>query len=175
LASLQVDTKLTNDLKALQDQVTLLQKQADTFTQFLLAFDMNNIDNFAKKNAPLNTFTGQLEAEGMVAGAFSVKVVDESAATIGKSSICQSAKALKNGTCMLYGSSDAQMMPANGRSVTIKTTSVTANSKIFVTPKLAITQPLAVTNIIPGVSFNVEVKDVILEDVGFDWFIVEEK
>ena len=110
-----------------------------------------------------------------MAGAFSVKVVDESAATIGKSAICQSAKALQDGACVIYYGANAQMIPANGRSVTIKTTSVTADSKIFVTPKLAITQPLAVTNIIPGVSFNVEVKDVILEDVDFDWFIVEEK
>ncbi|MFZ2188031.1 MAG: hypothetical protein WAV73_00505, partial [Candidatus Moraniibacteriota bacterium] len=170
-----LNTKLTADLKSMQDQVALLQKQSDTFTQFLLAFDVSSVDNFAKKNAPINTFVGQLEAEGMVAGAFSVKVVDESAATIGKSAICQSVKVLQDGACLIYDGADAKMIPANGRSVTIKTTSVTADSKIFVTPKLAITQPLAVTSIIPGVSFDVEVKDVMLEDVDFDWFIVEER
>ncbi|MCX6761761.1 MAG: hypothetical protein NTY33_02850 [Candidatus Moranbacteria bacterium] len=116
-----------------------------------------------------------MEADGVVAGAFSVKVVDTSAPTIGKSVLCKSTEALQAGTCVTYDSAEASMTQADGKSVVVKTTAVSAKSKVFVTPKIVTDQPLAVTKIIPGVSFSVEVKNSVTENTDFDWFIVEEK
>jgi hypothetical protein len=157
----------------LESQMADVQLQNQAFNKFLLDFDMSNLDNFVKKNAAVNVLDGQLEAGGIVAGAFTVKVKNESSATIGKSSICKDGKALQSdGTCAVPADGSPV---SDGKSMVIKTTSVTADSKIFVTSKVATLQPLAVTEIVPGVSFKVEVKDLVTDNLQFDWFIVEEK
>jgi hypothetical protein len=46
---------------------------------------------------------------------------------------------------------------------------------VFVTPKKAIDQPLAVTEIREGEGFVVEVKNPVDSEVLFDWLVVEEK
>ncbi|GBE17369.1 hypothetical protein BMS3Abin15_01213 [bacterium BMS3Abin15] len=93
---------------------------------------------------------GNLEAAGVVAGAFTVKVGDSEAATIG-------------GATLEEGEIE----------VVIKTKAVTNNSKVFVVSKTVTDQPLAVTNIEEGKSFTVEVKNPVTENIEFDWWIVE--
>ena len=57
----------------------------------------------------------------------------------------------------------------------MKTKIIKDNSKIFITPKSAIDQPLSVTTIIEGKSFTVEVKTPLTESLEFDWFVVGEQ
>ncbi|MFZ2626887.1 MAG: FISUMP domain-containing protein [Candidatus Moraniibacteriota bacterium] len=164
-----LNTKLTTDLKSMQDQVALLQKQSDTFTQFLLAFDVSSVDNFAKKNAPINTFVGQLEAEGMVAGAFSVKVVDESAATIGIGAI----HVFKDEN---LDEIDDNYPGNSGKNIVIKTRAVSSDSKIYLTPISSTkNQVLYVGEVTPGVGFEVKVDSLVTEKIEFNWWIVEKE
>jgi len=62
----------------------------------------------------------------------------------------------------------------NGREVVVDTEAVGANSRIFVTPRNKVTQPLYVIEIREGESFKVEVGSPIDKDITFDWWIVEE-
>ena len=93
---------------------------------------------------------GKLTAEKTETGALIIKVTDESAPTIGEAVIL-----------------------AGETSVTVETGAAGLNSKIFVTAKTVSDQPLAVTTVQEGLSFKVETKVPVTEDVSFNWWIVE--
>ncbi|HAT74974.1 MAG TPA: hypothetical protein DCS28_02970, partial [Candidatus Moranbacteria bacterium] len=116
-------------------QMKLLQEQNTQFNEFLLAFDLDNIENFAKKNAPLNIFDGKLEADEMVAGAFAVKIVDLEKKTIGETYICVAGKIFdeENSECIEPKEGDIGL--SDGKSIEVKTKAVTATAKIFITPE----------------------------------------
>jgi hypothetical protein len=148
------------DLAELKSQMEDIQTQNKEFNDFLLAFDVNSLDNFAKINAPVNIFAGQLESEGIVAGAFSVKVKDDKAATIGTSKI----KPKED------DSDDT------GKNVIIKTKAVSSDSKIYITPIGSTkNQVLYVGEIKSGASFEVKVDSLVTEEIEFNWWIVEKK
>jgi len=59
-------------------------------------------------------------------------------------------------------------------SVTIPTTAVTENSKVFVTPRTSTGgQSLIVDEIIPGESFSILIEQFYYQDIKFDWWIVD--
>jgi hypothetical protein len=148
------------DLAELRSQMEDIRIQNKAFSDFLLAFDLNSLDNFAKINAPVNIFSGQLEAEGIVAGAFSVKVKDDKAATIGTSKI----KPKED------DSDDT------GKNVIIKTKAVSSDSKIYITPIGSTkNQVLYVGEIKSGASFEVKVDSLVTEEIEFNWWIVGKK
>jgi hypothetical protein len=128
---------------------------------------------------------GTLEAEGVVAGAFTVKVKpDGDAKTIGKYIICPPLIEVDSeGKCAIAqvdadadGVDDVTGNPLrDGKSEVVKTKVIKDNSKVFITPKSAMEQPLAVTTIIEGESFTVEVKEPLSESIEFDWFVVGEQ
>ncbi len=97
--------------------------------------------------------SGQLEADGIVAGVFAVKVTDESSATIGKETI-----------------------QAGETSVNVKTKAVSQDSKIFVTiSKADEAVPIKTGDIKEGESFEVKINDPAASDIEISWWIVEEK
>jgi hypothetical protein len=57
--------------------------------------------------------------------------------------------------------------------VTIQTTAVSANSRIFVTPTSATDKPLAVTSLNPGQGFDVTITSSASSDIEFNWWIVD--
>jgi hypothetical protein len=177
VASLQAQiTVQKSDMLELQKQMVDIELQNKDFNEFLLAFDVKNIDNFAKLNAPISTFTGQLEAQSLVAGAFSVRVVDQDAPTIGDSIICEENKALKDGACVVYDSEDAELLEADGKSVLIKTTAINTDSKVYITPISSTNnQVIYVGEIKLGKSFEVKVDNLVGAEIKFNWWIVDEK
>jgi len=64
------------------------------------------------------------------------------------------------------------ILTAGETKIIIKTTSVTAQSKIFVTSKTIIPLPLAVTKQISGQSFTVEIKKPVEKKIKFNWWVV---
>ncbi len=70
-------------------------------------------------------------------------------------------------------SAGTNTMGAGTNQVTINTTAVTANSLIFVTPKKTIAHPMAVTQKVDGTSFTVSISSIELQDIEFDWWIVD--
>ena len=158
----------------------LIQEQNAQFNQFLLAFDVNNIDNFAKKNAPVNIFAGQPEAEEMVAGAFSVKVVDMNKKTLGEAVICEMGKIFKNGICDTPISEEEIANSSDGKTIEIATTAVNETTKIFVTPEGDAGGRIWVEKQLNDATgeyagFKIKCSEAIMGSIKINWFIVEEK
>ncbi|MBU4016147.1 hypothetical protein KKF69_01570, partial [Patescibacteria group bacterium] len=63
-------------------------------------------------------------------------------------------------------------IPVGSSSAVIETTTVTAKSRIFLTPKTKITVPLSVTSQTAGNSFKVETVTPVSQNVKFNWWIV---
>jgi len=161
-------------LTTLQSQVDDLKAQNETILSFLSITE-----------GKFDLLDGTLEAEGVVAGAFTVKVKpDGEARTIGKYIICPPLIEVDDaGKCAIEqvdedkdGLDDETGNPLrDGKSEVVKTKVIKNNSKVFITPKSAVEQPLAVTTIIEGESFTVEVKNPVAESIEFDWFVVGEQ
>ena len=129
--------------------------------------DVNILGNLSVMGN-VDLMNGNLEASEVVAGTFSVKATSIGAETIGEGKI---QKVFKDEN----GDSIDDENGFDGKSVTIATTAVSANSKIFITPKATLSEPLAVTEIIPGESFKVEIKTPVEKDIDFDWWIIESR
>ncbi|HLD96332.1 MAG TPA: hypothetical protein VI794_01195, partial [Patescibacteria group bacterium] len=66
------------------------------------------------------------------------------------------------------------VLPAGSTSLTINSSTITDSSQVFVTPKVAVPVPLAVTEIKPGESFTVAILQPQEVDIPFSWWIVEQ-
>jgi len=98
----------------------------------------------------LNILDGQLEAEGVVAGAFTVKVVDKDAPTIGEAT-------LEKGKF----------------EVVVYTEAVTDKSKIFVTPLGPSPVDWIVSDVQEGIGFTIYLSELAAADMNFNWWIIE--
>jgi hypothetical protein len=182
-----VDTNLSlisGEIQNLKDQaiqqnsiIATLQAQIDELKQLnnlelnVAQIEANTIDieylktllGISDTSTPGDvSILGRLEAEGVVAGAFTVKVSDADRPTIGTNYI----GAPKNDE--LGGVID------DGRTYFVKTKAVSKASRIFVTPKDLTDQPIVVMEIKEGEGFTVAVKNVLAENLHFDWLIVNE-
>jgi hypothetical protein len=159
-------TTQTSDIATLQAQIADIQTQNTEFNEFLLALSLDNIENFAQKNAPLNIFEGQLEAESLVAGAFSVKVTPDKPKTIGEAWICP-----EDETTTDCANSSL------GRQVEVGTTAVTASAKIFVTAENDTDGTVWVEKKEDNSGFKILIKPTtpISEKIKINWWIVEEE
>jgi hypothetical protein len=165
----------------LQDQISAIAKQNSEEGMALVESRLSNLEIALNVDGSdvkvignlsvagnVDLLSGKLEAEGVTAGAFTVKVIDKDKKTIGKETIWKTDRdENKDGVDDDYG--------GDGKSAFVKTESVSKNSRIFVTPKIAVEDPLAVTEIEEGKGFWVRVASSVPKDVEFDWFIVEEK
>ena len=113
---------------------------------------------------------GELKAGGVVAGAFTVNVVDPDDKTLGEATIT----AVKEDT---NGDGADDNTGSDGKSITIKTKAVSGTSRIFLSPRsdAALKFPLTVTETKAGEYFKVEVPEAVTADLTFDWWIVDEK
>ena len=93
---------------------------------------------------------GNLEADEVVAGVFTVKIVDEEKKTIGEATI-------KAGESL----------------VIVETKAISKNSKVFVTSETPV--EIGVNSLEDGKSFKIEIGKPVEKDMKVDWWIVEEK
>ncbi|MEI6587790.1 MAG: tail fiber domain-containing protein, partial [Candidatus Moraniibacteriota bacterium] len=149
------------DISDLQKQMEDIQIQNKAFNDFLLAFDVKNIDNFAKKNAPLNTFTGKISATDIEAlGTVKAETLDGQKLKLG---------AQISGTNVIKA--------GKLESVKILTTEASTNIKLYLTPK-GPTQGKTLyydeDDIDSGVGFKVKIEAPDLDkDIEFNWLIVK--
>jgi hypothetical protein len=144
-----------------------VKEQLGSIMDFYLAFDMNNV-LLKDAEGNIDLLKGELQADGVVAGAFTVKVSDKDNKTIGENYIeAVKTDADEDGIDDETGT--------DGKSWFVKTKAVTKTCKIFVTPKIPIDQAIAVTQLKDGEGFQVELKDPVKSDVHFNWILVEEK
>jgi len=175
--STQETTDASQDslIATLQSQIATLQSQIATPVN-VAQIDANSADISYLKTIlgidPANpgniSLTGILSAEGLETGKLTIKVSDTAAATIGTAEITPVLTDTDNDGLDDNTGSD-------GKSIRIMTTAVNGDSRIFVTLKNVMDEPLAVVNIDDGQGFEVKIKTAVVEDVRFDWWIVEEK
>jgi hypothetical protein len=115
------------------------------------------------------TLVGKIEAAGIVAGAFTVKVSDKEDKTVGEDKIKPVEKDENNDGIDDESGSD-------GKSIIIKTKAVSDNSKIFtsVESDKPVKYPLTITEKKSGEYFKVELPDPVKETLKFSWWIIEE-
>gem|GEM_PF-4038230 len=160
---------LESKMKDLEDQMDLLKTQNQAVIDFALALDPKSLI-YKDVDGNLDLGLGKLEADGVVAGAFTVKVVDPNSKTIGEATIT----AIKTDA---DGDGIDDDTKSDGKSIIIKTKAVSDTSRIFVSPKAkeALKFPLTVTETKDGEYFKVEVPEAVSDDLVFDWWIVDEK
>lgn len=127
----------------------------------------------------------ELVVNGVSTGKITINIIDEDAPTIGEGEIVAITKDVKdedgnetpdeNGDGVPDGDGIDDETGTDGKSVDVSTKAVTENSKVFVTPKSTTSDPLAVTKVKDGESFRVEVANPVLENLKFDWWIVDIK
>lgn len=137
-----------------------LNSEDITLIKLLLGYDSENPSDVS--------IAGKLKVASIEAGKLVVTITDENARTIGEGTILKVAKDEDND-----GIDDDTK--SDGKTIFIETTAVSENSKIFVTPKVATVESLAVTEIKNAEGFTVSVKNLVDENVAFDWVIIESR
>ncbi|MFA5961227.1 MAG: hypothetical protein WC848_00920 [Parcubacteria group bacterium] len=193
IADLQAQlSQQSGDLLALQTQMDDLKVQAQGVMDFADALDINKETgeiNLSFVNGKITAgsitansilLNGQLEAESVVAGAFSVKIVDAAKKTLGDVVICEAGKIMKNGICDVPVTEEEIISASDGKTVKIDTTAVSATTKIFITPEGDAGGRVWVekqTDVVTGeyTGFKIKCSDPIIGSVKVNWWIVEEK
>jgi hypothetical protein len=169
-------------MAALASQMEIIKEENKAMLDFYLAFELGN---FLMKDASgnLDLLGGKLEAEGVVAGAFTVKVKNDGADTTGEYVICPAmTEADANGNCTvaqvdadLNNLDDNTGNPINdGKLARIKTKASNITAKVYVTPlNSTANQVLYIGERTAGESFEVKVDNAVSEAIKFNWWIVE--
>ncbi len=130
-----------------------------------------------------NTVFG-VKADTTETGTLSIRVMNDKEKRIGQAVICPAAReADGHGVCTVVqndadrdGLDDITGNPiSDGRSAVIKTSAADEKARIFLTPRTLIQTPLAVTEIMVGQSFKVEITNAVTVGTKIDWMIVEER
>jgi hypothetical protein len=138
---------------------------------------LNGVDKStpnATKSASLDAGTGLLKLQPLGLGGIDLlngKVVFDTAGNMTIAGTLTAKKVNIDASDAASASVGGAVMKAGETSVTIKTTAVTENSKIFVTPKTKTSAPLAATIRKAGESFTVEIDAAIGKDIAFDWWL----
>ena len=157
--SMQDTSEIKKNLKILEEQMADLKEQNQAVIDFATAL---NLDSLIYKNAlgNLDLGDGKLEADGVVAGAFTVKVVDEEKRTIGSNYI------------------ESENKNDDGFSYLIKTKAVTESCVIltnFQANPNAYNWVEKVKDATTGeyIGFRVKLSQKTTQRIYFDWWIVE--
>jgi hypothetical protein len=188
IAELQKQMKEIEDL--INDNASLINSNTDSIITNLDLIN-TNINSIAELKDAVGLLDGKLEMDEIVAGAFTVKVAEDKP-TIGEAVICGIVPVDKDndhiddcsGNAIPQGENNdkdedwidddtEEPIVNDGATAIIKTEAVSENSKVFVTSKDVTDQPLAVTKIVSGESFEVEIKRPTSKSISFDWWIVE--
>jgi hypothetical protein len=161
-----IETQQVNDetrIKSLEDQMAMMEEKYQAIVSFA---------NMLDDKGNMNLLGGELEANGVVAGAFTVKVTEKDRPTIGSETIHIYKDEDLDGT-------DDNFPGNDGKSIEVLTKAVTATSKIFVTPQgdaggsVWVEKEMNSDGSYKG--FVIKTTNVVRSDVKIDWFIVEEK
>ncbi|KKP89415.1 MAG: Outer membrane protein, hemagluttinin-like protein [Parcubacteria group bacterium GW2011_GWC1_36_108] len=167
---------LTSLAETLQDQMTELQIKANSELN-IAQIDLNTQDIALIKmllgvgqgeDIGDIAIAGKLTVKSLETGKLIVSVLDPEARTIGDASITLIKKDLD-------GDGKDDDTKSDGKTFFVKTKAANISSKVFITPKVALDQGIAVTEVKFGEGFTVSVKNLVTEDVSFDWIIMEEK
>ena len=188
----ELDSQLTaqgSQIKELEDQmaqidIELINTQLNELMDFMLAI---GADEFVKLNELATgniLLDGVLEAEEVETGGLIIKVVDKTAATIGSAVICPIATyydALSE-VCETATDTDEDGMDdasgevvSDGERVTIATTAVTQDKKVFVSPVGDTIMGWTISNIADNEGFDIIVdspEEGVDKPMQFNWWII---
>jgi hypothetical protein len=178
-----IDTQSTITT-TLQTQLSDAQTQLATLMDFYGTFQLGNV--IAKDaHGDVDLLGGKLRTAELTTDGLAINTTSAQAPTIGTATLYPVAVDVvktdgsngSDGNDDYTGKlmTDTEVTMRNGKELTIPTSAVTIGSRIFLTSKTVLDEPLAVTNKNSGVGFTVSLKSVTLEPIEFDWLIVEEK
>lgn len=188
--SAEYESRIVADEKTVAGFESRLATLEETNNALLGFYNTFELGHLIAKDADgnLDLSNGKIRAKELSTGALAIEIVDEEAPTIGSATLFPKAVDKKgakdadgndipDGIDDISGesTSDASVAARDGKSITVKTKAVSSGSRIFLTPKQATAEPLAVTSIVEGVGFTVEMKNETSEEIPFDWIVVEEK
>ena len=143
-----------------QSQIDEIKAQNETILSFLSVTD-----------GKLDLMKGTLEAEGVVAGVFTVKAIDAETKTIGQAVIIPQENIIDADADGWDDATNSQ----NGEIVTVKTKALKENFRIFVTPETETPITWSVSERENGKSFTIKLSEPTAENIKFNWWLVEEK
>ena len=114
-----------------------------------IEYEYDEDKNIKAVNLGMTDLIGKLKSEELETGKLVINISDEEQASIGEA-----------------------VIEAGESSVVISQDNISEDSRIFITPRIATEQSLAVTDISDG-EFTVEVAEVLEDELPFDWWIVE--
>lgn len=174
-------------MTTLESAVSLLQNSNEVLLDFYNALSLGDV-LVKDSDGNLDLSNGKIRAKMLETGALAIEIVDEEAPTIGSATLLPKARDergaqnedgedIPDGFDDTTGESmdDPGVLSRNGRFFRVKTKAISTGSRIFLTPKRATVEPLAVTAVVEGEGFTVETKNETFEEVPFDWIVVEEK
>ncbi|MFH0969257.1 MAG: hypothetical protein V1804_01995, partial [Patescibacteria group bacterium] len=162
-----------NILDTIQSQMDDIKAQNKAILDF---FAVLNPESLVVKDSEGNVdlLGGKLTAEGIVAGAFTVKVIDPDAKTIGEAKIVKAGD-IKDDDSDGY---DDKTMSKDGKIVLVKTKAVSETSKIFTSFE---NNPEGYSWIEktknPGGDYNgfeIHLSSEVSKEININWWIVEE-
>jgi len=158
---------LNERIVTLENQIKIIEEQNKTIIDFALALNVESLI-YKDISGNLNLGEGKLEASGIVAGVFTVKVVDADAKTIGEAEILPAE------------AEEAEESENDGKSVLVLTKAVTKSSKIFITPQSDPGGYIWVEKVFDKeknkyTGFEIKLKNPVEQKVKIDWWIVEEE
>ncbi|MDO8529252.1 MAG: tail fiber domain-containing protein, partial [bacterium] len=171
ISDLTVQTQHLASLQAtIQTQMTDIKTQNQAILDF---FTVLNPETLVTKDALGNVdlLKGKLEADGIVARAFTVKVVDQEAKTIGEAKIVP----VKDIEDADNDGFDDKTNSKGGEIVVVKTKAVSDSAKIFVTSETGNPVIWSISKKKNGESFTIKLSEPTSEEVKFNWWIVEMK
>jgi hypothetical protein len=154
----------------LQAQLDLIKTQNQTITEFIAILDPAKLI-YKDTLGNLDLAGGKLTATEVETGLLTIKVVDKESSVVGQALIVPAEKIVdenKDGFDDQTNSKEAQF-------VVIKTKALEASSRIFITPEA--TDPIvwSISARKNGESFTIKLAQPSLQDVKFNWWLVEEK
>ena len=163
---------MNNQITDLESQMADLKAQAQSVIDFSVALRTESL-LYKDETGNLNLEEGTLEASGVVAGAFTVKISDPERKTIGTAEIA-SVKIDED----LDGYDDLTL--SDGKEIKILTKAVSATAKIFLTPQgnpggAVWTEKTFDATLGEYTGFTIYTSAGVGENVKVDWFIIEEE
>ncbi|HCO99514.1 MAG TPA: hypothetical protein DIT56_02800, partial [Candidatus Moranbacteria bacterium] len=158
---------LTSLAETLQDQMAELQIKANSELN-IAQIDLNTEDVALIKmllgvgqgeDIGDIAIAGKLTVKSLETGKLIVSVLDPEARTIGDAAITLIKKDLD-------GDGKDDDTKSDGKTFFVKTKAASVSSKVFITPKVALDQGIAVTEVKFGEGFTVSVKNLVTEDVS---------
>ncbi|NTU67127.1 MAG: hypothetical protein HGB08_04370, partial [Candidatus Moranbacteria bacterium] len=161
---------IDSTMKDLEKQIDTIKEQNQAIIDFSSALNIQSLV-YKDVDGNLDLMEGKLEAAGIVAGAFTVKIVDTANKTIGEAYFCPAEKKYDNDKKDCESTSDSYY---DGTKVKVMTGAVTSSAKIFTSFEGNPGSSSWIDKNSSDGNFEIKLAAPVAEKTKVNWWIVEE-